>query len=109
MPQAAPKADPAQGPVSPGPVGFGALMVPAAPGPAPSAAETLVGRVAGLVWPVMIMLALMGVVGWWPAVLVAIVASAVLSSTRNHLKARRRALGGAAAQPDTPRNGLRGT
>ncbi|MBI4901560.1 MAG: hypothetical protein HY829_13945 [Actinobacteria bacterium] len=72
----------------------------------PSATETLLGTVAGLVWPVMIVLAIMGAVSWWPAILVAIIASAVLGNTRNHLKARRRALDRRAGLPGQ-KNGLR--
>ncbi|HET7723192.1 MAG TPA: hypothetical protein VFK68_01025 [Propionibacteriaceae bacterium] len=73
----------------------------------PSVAETFFGTVAGLIWPVMIVLAIMGVVGWWPAILVAIVASTVLGSTQNHLKARRRALRRAAIARDDREAGLR--
>lgn len=73
----------------------------------PSVTETFLGTVAGLVWPVMIVLAIMGVMGWWPAILVAIVASTVLGSTRNHLKARRRALRRGAVSPHDRQDGLR--
>ena len=74
------------------PVVQGQLLVPAVSTP-PSVAETVLGSVAGIVWPVMIVLAIFSVVGWVQAIVVAIVASAALGAARNHLKARRKALG----------------
>lgn len=71
----------------------GRLMVPASKPPPPSLAETALNSLSGIVWPVMIVLAIAQVVGWWPAILIAIVTSSVLGTVGNHLKARRKALG----------------
>ena len=95
------------------PVVTGSVIVPRADMAPPSAVETTIATVGGLVWPVMIVLALMGAVGWWPAILIAIVTSAVLGNVRGHLKARRKALGRARRRPPNPpippgnRGGLR--
>ncbi len=83
----------------PSPLASGSVIVPGTSVPPPSVAETMIGTVAGVVWPVMIVLAIMGAVGWWPAILVAIVGSAVLGNVRGHLKARRKALGRAGTIP----------
>lgn len=96
-----PAPEPVQGSVVPS-----AVIVPRERLAPPSVAETALGAVAGMIWPVMIVLAIMGVVGWWPAILVAIIASTVLGSTQNHLKARRRALRRAAIARDDGRRGL---
>lgn len=93
-PESQPAPEPVQGSVVPNSVIVSREQV--AP---PSVVETVLGTVAGLIWPVMIVLAIMGVVGWWPAILVAIVASTVLGTTQNHLKERRRALSRAAITP----------
>lgn len=65
-------------------------MLPAMRIQPPSAVETTVRTLSGLVWPVMILLAVMGVVGFWPAILAAIVTSTVLGNVGRHLKARRK-------------------
>jgi len=70
----------------------------------PSVAETMIATVGGLVWPVMILLALMQAVGWWPAILVAIVTSTVLGNVRRHMKARRKALGRGTRRTTAPKN-----
>ncbi|CAL8977459.1 hypothetical protein PROP_02201 [Propionicimonas sp. T2.31MG-18] len=71
----------------------GAPLVPRPVSPPPSVTETVVTTIGGLVWPVMILLAIMGQIGWWPAMLIALVSSVVLGNVGAHLKARRRALG----------------
>ena len=70
----------------------GSLIVPAGAMPVPSVIETTVRTISGVVWPVMIVLALMGAVSWWPAILIAIVTTTVLGNVSGHLKARRKAL-----------------
>jgi hypothetical protein len=55
--------------------------------------ETAIKTVAGVVWPVMILLVLMGAISWWPAILIAIVSSTVFGNVGGHLKSRRKALG----------------
>ena len=84
--------EPQSAPVD-GAVASGSVIVPRGGVAPPSVVETTLATVGGVVWPVMILLALMGVVGWWPAILVAIVTSTVLGNVRGHLKARRKALG----------------
>ncbi len=82
-----------------------AQLVPPRASLPPSVPETVLQTVNGLVWPVMIVLAIMGVVGWWPAVIIALVSNVVLENVRRHLRARRRALG---ARPDDgTQDGLR--
>lgn len=75
-----------------GPVASGSVIVPATTTTPPSVVETTVKTLAGLVWPVMIFLAVMGVTGWWPAILIAIVSSTVLGNVGGHLRSRRKAL-----------------
>ncbi len=70
----------------------GSVIVPAEPALPPSAMETAVNTVAGVIWPVMIVLAIMGMVGWWPAILIAIVTTTVLGNVGGHLKSRRKAV-----------------
>lgn len=70
-----------------------AELVPPEPALPPSVAETTLATVAGLIWPVVILLALTGYLSWWPAILVAIVTSVVTDNIRKHLRQRRRALG----------------
>jgi hypothetical protein len=83
-----PKAAPAEGPVA-----SGSVLVPRGAVPPPTVMETTIATVGGVVWPVMIVLALMGAVPWWPAILIAIVTSTVLGNVRRHMKAQRKALG----------------
>ncbi len=71
----------------------GPLIVPAEPPMPPSAMETAVNTLAGVIWPVMIVLAIMNTIGWWPAILIAIVTTTVLGNVGGHLKSRRKALG----------------
>jgi len=67
-------------------------LVPAPAPLPPSVPETVVRTISSLIWPVLILLALMGWVGFWPAILTAVVASIVLGNLRHYLRARRRAL-----------------
>ena len=86
--------------------GSSAQIVPRPPSSPPSVAESVVGTLAGLVWPVMIVIAIMGTIGWWPAIIIAIVASAVLGNVRQQLKWRRKAITRAEAR-DPNQGGLR--
>lgn len=70
----------------------GQALAPVKRSAPPSVAETVVSTIAGLVWPVMIVLAIAGVVSWWPAILIALVSSVVAGNITGHLKARRAAL-----------------
>jgi hypothetical protein len=91
-----PAFDPAAAPREqfvPQPVQPSAVIVPRRVVPPPSVAETVTATVSGLVWPVMILLAIMGVVSWWPGMMLAVVASIVLGNVSGHLKSRRKALG----------------
>jgi hypothetical protein len=97
-----PKATPVEGPVA-----SGSVIVPATPMAPPSVVETTVKTVAGVVWPVMIVLALMGMIDWWPAILIAIVGSTVLGNVGGHLKSRRKALGSGRGIPRGGRDRLR--
>ncbi len=98
--------DPKAAPVE-GPVASGSVIVPRRGAAPPTVAETAVATIGGLVWPVMIVLALMGAVDWWPAILIAIVTSTVLGNVRGHLKAQRKALGRGRTIPPSGRNRLR--
>jgi hypothetical protein len=73
----------------------------------PSVPETVLQTLNGLVWPVMIVLAIMGTVGWWPAIITALVANVVLENVRRHLRSRRRAIAARANGTDDPEAGLR--
>ena len=90
-----------------GPVASGSVIVPAVTTAPPSVVETAVKTVAGVVWPVMILLALMGAIGWWPAILIAIVSSTVLGNVGGHLRSRRKALGRGQRIPPANRDRLR--
>jgi hypothetical protein len=103
QPSFSPQSEPKPSPVE-APVAFGSVLVRRGRVAPPSVAETVFATVGGVVWPVMIVLALMGVVGWWPAILTAILASAVLGNVRGHLKARRKALGRATTIPPEDKN-----
>nr|WP_300150742.1 hypothetical protein [Propionicimonas sp.] len=59
----------------------------------PSGLETALATASGLVWPVLILLAIMGYIGWWPAVMIALITNVVAENVRKHLRQRRRALG----------------
>ncbi|HSN10832.1 MAG TPA: hypothetical protein VLS51_01815 [Propionibacteriaceae bacterium] len=100
-PESQPAPEPVQGSLVPS-----SVVVPQEQVSPPSVVETVLGTVAGLIWPVMIVLAIMGVVGWWPAILVSIVASTVLGTTQNHLKERRRAMQRAAITRGDSQDGL---
>ena len=81
----------------------GPLIVPAEPALPPSAMETALNTIAGVIWPVMIVLAIMGMVGWWPSILIAIVTTTVLGNVGGHLKSRRKALTrGRTIPPEAP-------
>lgn len=67
-------------------------IVPRPVVPPPSVAETVVGSLAGVVWPVMILLAVFTHIGFWPAIIFALIASTVLGNIRGHLRSQRRAL-----------------
>jgi hypothetical protein len=58
--------------------------------PPPSALETVIGVVAGLVWPVMMILGIFGPVPFWSALVIAFVASWVLGTVKSQLRAQRR-------------------
>jgi len=101
----APDDAPLEGTIYTGPGASGRLVPAPAPLP-PSVPETVVRTISSLVWPLMIVLALTGVVGFWPAIMSALVASIVLGNTRQYLRARRRAI--AAEHVDgTTQEGLR--
>jgi hypothetical protein len=58
----------------------------------PSGTETALVTLSGLVWPVLILLALMGYIGFWPAILIALITNVVAENVRKYLRQRRRAL-----------------
>ena len=58
----------------------------------PSVSETIVGTLAGLVWPVAILLIIFTNLGFWPGIITAMVVGAVLGGVKKNLKARRRAV-----------------
>jgi hypothetical protein len=68
------------------------MQVPVTYSAPASVAEVVVSSLAGVVWPVMIVLAIFGVLAWWPAIIIALVASAFLGNIRGQLRSRRRAL-----------------
>lgn len=71
------------------PVVTGPILLPAgAPPPPPTALESGLRIVARLVWPVMILLALMGG-SWWMNILIAIIASTILDQVVRELRRRR--------------------
>lgn len=72
------------------PVLSGQVVVPGERVPPPSTLETVVGVVAGLVWPVMMILGIFGPVPFWSALVIALVASWVLGAVKGQLKAQRR-------------------
>ena len=92
-----PKAAPAEGPVA-----SGSVLVPRGAVPPPTVMETTIATIGGVIWPVMILLAVMGAVGWWPAILIAIVTSTVLANVRRHMKSQRKALGRGQTYPTGP-------
>jgi hypothetical protein len=100
-----------QGDVAPpapleGPV-YSASGSQVAPYTPPSVAETVLSTVSGLVWPVMILLAIMGRISWVPAIIVAIATSVITDNVKKHLRARRKALSRGAVPERDERNDLR--
>lgn len=73
------------------PVTSGSLIVPREPRLPPSVAETVVKTVRAVLWPALILLAIMGVVDWWPAMFVTMLATIILSNVGRHLKEHRKA------------------
>lgn len=69
----------------------GAIVVPNSPAPPPSVAEVAIRAVAGVVWPVMLLLGIFGPMSFWAALVIAMVASAVLRQVSRELKRRRKA------------------
>lgn len=83
-------------------------MMPASSGglvrvPPPSTAETVLGVLAKLIWPVAIVLIIFSKAGIFPLVLFAIVAGIVLEGVRKHLRQRRRASARPSVEPDDQR------
>lgn len=88
-------------------VSVGSVMIPATATPPPSVAETVCSTLAGVIWPVMIVAAIMGAVSWWLGILAAIAVSIVFGSVQEHLKSHRKALGKTRVIPPDELNGLR--
>ncbi len=70
----------------------GEVVVPGEPAPPPSMVESIARGLAGIVWPVMILLAILNYIGFWPAIIIALVASSVLGAVHQNLRSRRKAL-----------------
>ena len=68
----------------------GELLLPANAGPPPSVVESTLRVVAGVVWPIMIALAIFGIGGWMGNILIAIITSVVLGKVGEELKRRRK-------------------
>ena len=68
------------------------------PVPPPSTLETVVGAVSRVIWPVAILLFITTHMGFFPLIVIAIVANMVLGSIRRSLRQRRFA----ALPPDPP-------
>lgn len=73
------------------PVVSGSVVVPGEPVPPPGALELAARTVSGLLWPVLIILALAGFGNFWLNILIAIVGTTVLNRIASELKRRRRA------------------
>lgn len=71
--------------------------------PPPGRVETVVGVVAGVIWPVMIVLGIFTSLSLGTAIIVAIIASIVLNQVRRTLHSQRRA----SIQPPPPSPPLR--
>lgn len=71
----------------------GPVVVPRASVPPPSGFESVVGSLAGLVWPVMILLAVFTRFPFWTAIIIALIASTVLGALKKNLKQRRHSTG----------------
>lgn len=80
-----PADEPAEPPVS------GELLLPANAAPPPSVVESTLRVIAGVVWPIMIALAIFGIGGWMGNILIAIITSVVLGNVGEELKRRRKA------------------
>lgn len=68
----------------------GELLLPANAAPPPSLAESTLRVVAGVVWPIMIALAIFGIGGWVGNILIAIITSVVLGKVGEELRRRRK-------------------
>lgn len=67
----------------------GGTLVPRRP---PSALESVINVVNGVLWPVLIGMALFGIGGWVSNIVIAIIASSLLGGVSAELKRRRRYL-----------------
>ena len=83
----------------PSPVVSGNVLVPGEQPPPPSAVETIVSTLAGLVWPVMLAIGIFTGFPFWTALIIAFIASSVLGAVKGQLRASRRR---AAIQPPPP-------
>ena len=102
QPPFAPQPDPETAPVL-----SGAIVVPNSQMPPPSVVESAINVVRGVLWPVMLVLAIFGPMNLFTAIAIAIVGGAVLGQVSRELKRRRRApyqLPGAPG-PDTSSDG----
>ena len=87
-----PKFDqPTDGVTDPIPTVTGRIIVKNEPTPPPSRLESTVNVVAGLVWPVAILLAILGYGGFFLNVVVALIISSALKSISRDMKRRRNA------------------
>ncbi len=105
QPEPPPYAAPLEGQIYSGQ--SGQELVPRPVYPPPSVPETVIRTISGLMWPVMIVLAISGVIGWWPAIIILIATNVVLENVRRHLRAQRRAIAARENQPGDPEDGLR--
>lgn len=81
----------APGPEDPAPTVSGAIVVPGGDPAPPSVLESVIRVIAGVVWPVMLVLGIFGPVPFFAAMVIALVASSVLTTVSKELKQRRRA------------------
>jgi hypothetical protein len=77
----------------------GNVLVPGEQPPPPSAVETIVSTLAGLVWPVMVVIGIFTGFPFWTALIIAFITSSVLGAVKGQLRASRRR---AAIQPPPP-------
>ena len=75
----------------PTPVVSGQILVPGEQVPPASTVETVVSTLAGLVWPVMLIIGIFTGFPFWTALIIAFIASSVLGAVKGQLRARRRA------------------
>lgn len=91
---------------APSPVASGSVILPREQRLPPSATESMLRTLNGLIWLAFFVGVVTGVLDWWLGIFITLGATIVLSNVRRHLRQRRKALSRRVVPPEE-QNGLR--